>query len=101
MVQVQIYSRPHCIYCTKSKAFMKEKNIPFEEIFIDPLEDDDYAVKRDDLYVRSNGQKTFPFIFVGTEFLGGYTELVQAHSSLRLQELLNQSGFQVEETEDF
>lgn len=80
---------------------MKEKNIPFEEIFIDPLEDDDYAVKRDDLYVRSNGQKTFPFIFVGTEFLGGYTELVQAHSSLRLQELLNQSGFQVEETEDF
>ncbi len=80
---------------------MKEKNIPFEEIFIDPLEDDDYEVKRDDLYVRSNGQKTFPFIFVGTEFLGGYTELVQAHSSLRLQELLNQSGFQVEETEDF
>lgn len=96
---IVVYSRPHCIYCTKAKAFLNEKELAYEEVFLDPLEDDDYETKRDELLARAQGQKTFPFIFVGTEFLGGYTELVQAHGSLRLQELLNKDGLKVDEND--
>lgn len=101
MTAIQIYSRPHCVYCTKAKAFLKEKNIPFEEVFMDPLEDDDYETKRDELLLRANGQKTFPFVFVGTEFLGGYTELVRAHDTMYLHDLLKRFGVTLEIGGDF
>lgn len=91
--KIVVVSREACIYCTKAKAFLADKGIAYEEVFMDP-DQDDYFAKRD-LLVESTGQKTFPFIFVGDAFVGGYTELVRAFDTLKLHDLCKKVGIDV------
>lgn len=91
--KVVVVSRDACIYCKKAKEFLKNKDIPFEEHHMDP-DDDDYFEKRDELVATTN-HNTFPFIFVGDAFVGGYTELVRAYDTLQLHELCKAIGVQV------
>lgn len=82
---VRIISRDACIYCKKAKEFCAEKKIPYVEEMMDP-DQDDYFQKRDVLVEKTN-QKTFPFIFMGDHFIGGYTQLVEAYNDLTLHNL--------------
>ena len=72
---ILIYSKDSCKFCTKSKSLLTEKKIPFEEIKLDPAEKKKYEKKRDQLIEMTNGHKTFPWVFVGDEFVGGFSEL--------------------------
>jgi len=53
---------------------------------MDP-DDYDYMDKRDELLQKSGGHKTYPFIFVGESFIGGYVDLVRAYETNVLQDL--------------
>ncbi len=64
--QVKIYSTPTCPYCLRAKAYLKEKNISFEDI--------DVSVNREaaDEMVKISGQMGVPVIVVGDEFIVGF-----------------------------
>ncbi len=64
--QVKIYSTPSCPYCLQAKAYLKEKNISFEDI--------DVSVNREaaDEMIKISGQMGVPVIVVGTEFIVGF-----------------------------
>ena len=89
---LHVYCKPNCVYCDKAKQFLQEKHVQFECTTLDP-EDASYVAARDDLISRCQvDHRTFPFIFVGSTFVGGYTDLVVAADSGRLAEL----GVQIE-----
>jgi len=69
MKQTKIYTWSYCPYCKKAVALLKEKNIDFVEIGIDGDKE-----KFEEL-AKATNQRTVPFIFMGDEFIGGYTEL--------------------------
>lgn len=66
-MNVKIYSKDGCKYCELAKQFLKEKNIEFEALI--PEGDEINSLK------FKNNWKTFPFIFINKQFIGGYQEL--------------------------
>ena len=64
--QVKIYSTPTCPYCQRAKAYLKEKNVSFEDI--------DVSVNREaaDEMVKISGQMGVPVIVVGDEIMVGF-----------------------------
>ncbi|GBG33636.1 Glutaredoxin [Hondaea fermentalgiana] len=91
-----LYCKDTCKYCVLAKEFLKEHNVPFEEVRMDP-EEEGYAAQRDKLIEQSNGHKTFPWVFVKEEFVGGYTDLVHAFNTQKLHKLLEGAGVTIEE----
>ncbi len=80
--KVTIYSLTYCPYCVRAKALLSQNQIPFQEIIVDP--DDDQL--RSQLQQKS-GMKTFPQIFYGEELIGGYTELKALYDQQGLSHL--------------
>lgn len=100
-MSVLVYSKPMCPYCVKAKEFLKAKQIPFQEELYDPLEDDDYEAKRDALIARTS-HKTFPQIFAGNVFIGGYTEMVMSYATKKLHNICeSELGIHLQEEDDF
>ena len=92
--QVIIHSKTNCPYCVKAKDFFKEKSIPFEEIIYDPTLPD-YEERKNELVEKTNF-RTFPQIYIGPEFLGGFSDLTDAYSTLRLHKLCENIGINIE-----
>ena len=70
-----VYSKSGCINCVKVKNFLKDKHIKFSVI-----ECDEYLLEDKESFLqfmqKHSGQevKTFPMVFDGTNFIGGFTE---------------------------
>ena len=90
-----IHSKTNCPFCVKAKDFLKEKNIPFEEIIYDPTDVSDYETRKNILIEKTNF-KTFPQIFVGPAFVGGFSDLQDSYSTLKFHKLCEQIGINVE-----
>ena len=84
MAQIQVYTTQYCGYCTRAKAFLKEKGIPFEEI---DVTGDDQA--RAELLEKSGGKRTVPQIFINNQPIGGYTDLIILAESGKLEQMLS------------
>ena len=69
MAFVQVYTTDYCPYCTRAKALLDRRGIPYEEI--DVSNDPD---KRAWL-VKTTGRRTVPQIFIHGEPVGGSDEL--------------------------
>jgi glutaredoxin 3 len=69
MVEVLIYTRDGCPYCTRAKALLSRRGARFEErnASVNP----DF---RSEMMTRS-GRNTFPQIFIGTTHVGGCDDL--------------------------
>jgi len=63
---VKIYSTPTCPYCLRAKAYLKEKNVSFEDI--------DVSVNQEaaDEMIKISGQMGVPVIVVGDEIMVGF-----------------------------
>jgi glutaredoxin len=72
MASVIIHSKTNCIYCVKVKELCQNYNIQYVEILYDPKKED-YEDRKNRL-LSLTSWKTFPQIFVDTEFIGGYNE---------------------------
>ena len=83
MQGVTVYSLTYCPYCVRAKSLLKENEIEFKEIIVDP--DDDNLRKE---LLSKSGMKTFPQIFNGEELVGGYTELKALHDEKGLKNVL-------------
>lgn len=84
-MSITIHSKRGCIYCDKAKNLLTSLNVPFIMDTLNP-DDDEYQQKRDALFDKYN-HRSFPLILIGDVFLGGFTELQNAYSTLRLHEL--------------
>jgi glutaredoxin 3 len=64
-----VWSKNQCPYCDQAKALLKLKGIEFEERNINNGWD------REDLLSAVPTARTVPQIFLGEEYIGGFTEL--------------------------
>ena len=64
--QVKIYSTPTCPYCHRAKAYLKEKNISFEDIDVSGNKE------AADEMIKVSGQMGVPVIMVGNEVMVGF-----------------------------
>ena len=76
---ITLYSKDHCPYCVKAKAYLISKKIEFTEVNIEH----DVDAKA---FLKKNGHKTVPQIYKGEELLveGGCNGLL----ALSLDELM-------------
>jgi glutaredoxin 3 len=72
-MEVKVYSKTVCPFCTQAKAFLKRNDIGFTEINLD---DDEERVKFYETV--GNGIRSVPQIYVDGERIGGYQELVKS-----------------------
>lgn len=93
-MSLTIHSKQNCKYCILSKEFLNEKNIPYTIIEYDPLMNH-YEEMKTTLMAKTN-HKTFPQIFVGETFIGGYSELVSMYDTCTLHDLCKTIGIIVE-----
>lgn len=66
-----VWSKYHCPFCDQAKALLTLKGIEYEEKKIG----DGYT--REDLLAAVPTARTVPQIFLGEEYVGGFTELKQ------------------------
>ena len=66
-MEVKIYSKDNCIFCTKAKAVLSSHNPQVLML------DEDYS--RDQFFEIFPSAKTFPKIIINGEKIGGYHEL--------------------------
>ena len=83
MKPIKVYSWAVCPYCVRAKELLKSKNLDFEDISLDGKRDELLAL------VKQTGQRTVPQIFIGDQFIGGFSELAQLESDGKLDALVN------------
>ena len=70
---IQIYSKPNCIYCDKSKALVKKLGLEYEEKVFGK----DFMTP-EELYEAVGKQvRTMPQIKIDGVLVGGYNQLVE------------------------
>lgn len=69
MKSIKLYTKSNCPYCVNAKQLIEQKAYKFEEIVLDGKDDELNKLK------EKTKQNTVPQIFVGDEFIGGYSEL--------------------------
>jgi glutaredoxin 3 len=84
-MSVTIHTKSGCVYCDKAKDFFKDNNIPYEEVYYD-ANADTYEQMKNEL-VNKTHHRTFPQIFIGSKFIGGYSEMVNMYSTLEFHKI--------------
>ncbi len=85
-IQVEIYTKQFCPYCTAAKALLDSKNIIYEEIDAEFDEE-----RKAEMIKRSGGRRTFPEIFINGKHVGGFDDLNALEQTGKLDELLQQA----------
>ena len=83
MKKVVIYTGDLCIHCEWAMDLLNRKNIEFTEYNI--AKD---ALKREEMFKKSNGAKTVPQIFFGEHHVGGNAQLQALDRENKLESLL-------------
>ena len=84
MVDVTIYTRQFCGYCTAAKQLLDSKGVDYTE------HDATYSPDlRQEMISRANGRSTFPQIFIGDVHVGGCDELMRWNAQGKLDRLLH------------
>lgn len=91
---VTIFSKAVCPFCTRAKEFFQKNNISYNEVLLDHKSETYHDVV-EELLDRTN-QNTFPYIFIGETFVGGYSDMMAAYDTLKLHELLKTIGITLE-----
>lgn len=68
-MEVKIYSRDNCVYCTKAKMLLSNRGINYTEMKLDR----DFT--RETLLEMFPTASTFPVVVVDGFNIGGYTQL--------------------------
>ena len=83
MVDVTIYTRMMCGYCSAAKRLLDRKGVTYTE------HDASFSPElRREMIERTNGGSTFPQIFVGDVHVGGCDDLHTLEAQGRLDGLL-------------
>ena len=66
-MDIEIYSKPHCIFCDKAKIKLQKHNPKIHML------ERDFSI--DDFFKKFPNARTFPQIIINKEHVGGYAEL--------------------------
>ena len=91
---ITVISKEGCKYCTLTKDFLEKVRLPFDLETLDPRSAS-YGPRRTEL-IKATGQATFPWIFIGDTFVGGYHNLLHAYNTLRLEDMVKAIGLELE-----
>lgn len=83
---VKIYSSGNCSFCVWAKKLLDKKHISYEEIRID-LDD-----KQRQEMVEMTRMTSVPQIFIGSQHIGGYSDMVELDQQGQLNQLLGIEG---------
>lgn len=87
MVDVTIYTRAMCGYCSAAKRLLDSKGVTYKEL------DASFSPElRQEMISRANGRSTFPQIFIGAQHVGGCDDLHALEQTGRLDALLAQDA---------
>lgn len=87
MVDVTIYTRMMCGYCSAAKRLLDRKGVRYVE------HDASFSPElRQEMIARARGRATFPQIFIGDLHVGGSDDLHELERQGRLDALLSGSG---------
>lgn len=97
MATATIYTRNFCGYCLRAKQLLDRRDIEYEEINISEEPD-----RKDEMIDRSNGQKTFPQIFINGAHVGGCDDLYELDEKGELNTMIesNETDGDSGETDD-
>ncbi|KQZ33356.1 glutaredoxin [Mesorhizobium sp. Root552] len=88
MVDVTIYTRAMCGYCSAAKRLLEKKGVAYTE------HDASFSPDlRREMISRANGRTTFPQIFIGATHVGGCDDLHSLEAEGRLDTLLANGTF--------
>lgn len=68
MPNVKIYSTPTCPYCIRAKDYLKERNIPFENI---DVSSDENGLQE---MIKTSGQMGVPVILIDGDIIVGFDQ---------------------------
>jgi GrxC family glutaredoxin len=85
MPRVIVYTTNYCPYCFGAKAFLRAKNIEFEEI--DVTDDPPRRAEME----RLSARRTVPQIFIDGQSIGGYDDIRRFDATGALDRLLGRS----------
>lgn len=68
-MDIVMYSKINCSYCSFARKMLEEKNIKYTEYKLDK----DFT--KDELLAKVPTAKTYPVIIIDGEFIGGFSEL--------------------------
>ncbi len=77
---VRIYTRKWCGFCYAAKRLFTRLGIDFAEIPVDAQPE-----LRREIATKAGNWPTVPMIFIGDQFVGGYTEISALHRTGELQ----------------
>jgi glutaredoxin 3 len=83
-VNIEIYTRPGCGYCSAAKSLLTRKSAAYTEF--DVAKD---ATLRQKMWDRAGAGSTFPQIFIGGTHIGGCDELYALDRSGKLDAMLS------------
>ena len=91
---VVMFALEWCEFCWAARKLFARHDIAFRSIDLDSVEyqRDDRGGKIRAALASKTGMNTIPQIFVGGEFIGGCTDLLEAHKTGRLQSLLEKNA---------
>jgi glutaredoxin 3 len=81
--EIKLYVTTYCPYCVSAKQLLTTLGLKFSEINLDS--DPDLRTR---LSQENNGWRTVPMIFIGNQFIGGFTDLKALHDTGKLKEML-------------
>ncbi len=80
---IEIYSKPTCPYCIKTKALLDAKHIAYKEYDVTGN-----TKLSQEAVERSGGRRSVPQIFIKGKHVGGYAELEALNSAGELDKML-------------
>jgi len=91
---VVMFALEWCEFCWAVRKLFAKYRVPFRSVDIDSVQyqQDDMGAKIRAAVSARTGFTTIPQIFIGGEFLGGATDVLQAWKSSRVQQLLEKNG---------
>lgn len=84
--QITMFSKHGCKYCDWAHQFLTKQKLPFRSVEVD-IGCPDYPKLRTHM-IREHNLATFPWIFIGTMCLGGYSTLIHTFNTGRLKPML-------------
>jgi glutaredoxin 3 len=84
MKLIVVYTKSSCPYCTTAKELLKAKGFPFEEKNAEENMEEFFAL------AEKHNHRTVPMIFIGDQFIGGYTDLKEKEDAGELNKIINE-----------
>ena len=69
--RVQFYGISTCVWCKRTRQFLEEQEVPFDYVYLDLLDDDEYAEVMEEVR-RWNPAESFPTVVLGGRCIVGY-----------------------------